>query len=359
MAPAPAPGPATGLGPAWHLPKQLLGQQSPALLCHQGVETPHWDTGSVPKSLLNSKVENLGCSSTCQDGNASGAKLKAQGWPVSPNQCWPPSFTQCWPPSSHPVLATAPHPLLATHPTPSPIHPSMEGHPPLSAGHHHPPNTGHHSLLSLGHCHPPNTGHHHHPPNTDHRHPSSSQTSQLPGVSHRSRDHQHRCPAVPTRETCRRTRAQITAIFTPKLPWDWVQLGKPQIRKLLAAPLAATSREIAGLGAGMVTAGTTRWVPGRSKQVLQKTGGAPWACREPRALQDPRQGQSWRRGAQGTPHARIYSTTEGADPHYCCDATGVTSPTIAVPLPRGGTSPIAQPQESSSQPQHWETEPRE
>lgn len=235
MAPAPAPGPATGLGPAWHLPKQLLGQQSPALLCHQGVETPHWDTGSVPKSLLNSKVENLGCSSTCQDGNASGAKPKAQGWPVSPNQCWPPSFTQCWPPSSHPVLATAPHPLLATHPTPSPIHPSMEGHSPLSVGHRHPPNTGHHSLLSLGHC---------HPPNTDHRHPSSSQTSQLPGVSHRSRDHQHRCPAVPSRETCSRTRAQIQPFSPQNCPgtgfnWEnlrsgnsWLLRWQPHLGKL-------------------------------------------------------------------------------------------------------------------------------
>lgn len=90
VAPAPAPGPATGLRPARHLPKQLLGQQSPAPPCHQGVETPHWDTGSAPKFLLDSKVEHLRCSSACRDGNASGAKPRAQGWPLSPNQCWPP-----------------------------------------------------------------------------------------------------------------------------------------------------------------------------------------------------------------------------------------------------------------------------
>lgn len=114
MAPAAAPGPAASLWPAQRLPKQLLGQQSPAPPCHQGVKTPHWDMESVPKSLLNSKVEHLRCSSTCRDRNASGAKLRVQGSPLSPNQCWPPSPTQCWQ-YHQPILATITH-LTHWHP---------------------------------------------------------------------------------------------------------------------------------------------------------------------------------------------------------------------------------------------------
>lgn len=67
------------------LAQAAAGPGKPCPTLPPGVKTPHWDMGSVPKSLLNSKVEHLRCSSTCRDGNVPGAKLRAQGWPLSPS----------------------------------------------------------------------------------------------------------------------------------------------------------------------------------------------------------------------------------------------------------------------------------
>lgn len=259
MAPAPAPGQAAGPWPAMHLPKQLLGQQSPAPPCHQGVETDtslgHKASSQIPPEL---------------QGGAPGMLQHLPGWECIGSKAKGPRLASV----TQPVLATTPHSLLATitHLILLPKHPTMEGHPPLSVGHHHPPNNGHHFLLSLGHCHPPNTGHYH-SLKLNPRHPSSAPTSHLPGVSHGSRDHQHRCPAVPTREMCSRTRAQIQPFSPQNCPgtgFKWENLRSGNSWLLRWQP---PTREIAGLGAGMVTAGTTRWVPRRSKQVLQKTGG--------------------------------------------------------------------------------------
>lgn len=47
-------------------------------------------------------------------------------------------------------------------------------------------------------------------------------------------------PSSPSQGNARQNQSPNTAIFTPNLSWDWVPLGKPQIWKLLAAPLAAT-----------------------------------------------------------------------------------------------------------------------
>lgn len=171
-------------------------------------------------------------------------------------QHWPPPLAQCWPPN-----------------TLSPTHPDMEGHPPLRAGHH--------LLLTLGH---------HRPPEPDHPHPPSTPRSQLPAVSHGRRDHQHGWPAFPTSGT----RAQIQPISPQNCvgtAFNWENIRSGNSWLLLWQP---PTPEIAGLGAGMVTAGTTRWVPGRSKQVLQKRGGALGLPRAPGSMA----------GAQSSRHPR-------------------------------------------------------
>lgn len=140
------------------------------------------------------------------------------------------------------------------------------------------------------------------------------------------------CPADPTRATCSRTRAKIQ-LFSPHncagTGFNWENLRSRNSWLLCWQP---PSWEIAGLGAGVVMAGTTRWIPGRSKQVLQKTGGT-WHCGEPR---DPRREQSWQQELTASPIPGV-TAPRGRLVHSCCDAIGVTSP--VVPLSWGDPTP--------------------
>lgn len=88
----------------------------------------------------------------------------------------------------------------------------------------------------------------------------------------------------------------------------------------------------------MVTAGT-RWGPGRSKQMLQKTGGSPGLPRAPGA---PGSTAGADLELMAPPIPGFAAPRSGMDSRYRCDAIGVTSP--AVPLPRDGTPHHAQPQ---------------
>lgn len=147
----------------------------------------------------------------------------------------------------------------------------------------------------------------------------------------------------PTRETCSRTRAQIQPISPQNsagtgFNWENIRSGNSWLL-LWQLP----TREIAGLGAGMVTAGTTRWVPGDQSRCCRR-GAVPWDCprirgRSPELMAPPSQHSQ-------PPRSRLALVT-------------VVMPSVPPLLlsPCLGTGPCIVPrhEESSSQPRHWET----
>lgn len=137
-----------------------------------------------------------------------------------------------------------------------------------------------------------------------------------------------------------------TAIFTPKPPWHWLQLGKkPQIRKLVAAQPGNCR---AGRGNG--DSWNNKVCPREIKAGVAEDGRHLGL---PRAPGTPRQGQSsWNPSIPG-----FTSPQEGVESRYCCDVVRVTSPAV----PRPGMRPPLCPAtgKNSSQPQRWETDPRE
>lgn len=112
-------------------------------------------------------------------------------------------------------------------------------------------------------------------------------------------------------------------------------MGKPQIRKLLAAPLAAANPGNCRAGSRNGDSWNNKVGPQEIKAGVAEDGRHPVTAESPGRCRICGRGRAGGVELMAPLNPRIYKPQEGVDSPYCCDAIGITSP--AVPLPRCGT----------------------
>lgn len=143
-----------------------------------------------------------------------------------------------------------------------------------------------------------------------------------------------------------RNQSPNPAHFTPKLCWDCVQLGKHQIRKLLAAPLAAADPGNCRAGSRNGDSWNNKVGPREIKAGVAEEGRCPGTAESPRI------------------HGRSPELTAPPSQHSQPPRSRLALVTAVMPSvpplllsPCPGTGPCIVPshQDSSAQPQRWET----